>query len=81
MNKNQLIDYIEHGREIEFRFNGKMYSITYGKIDGKHVISFCEFYKDTTQVETAEDILMVSRDGVTVMEMLKSLTEKDIWIY
>ena len=57
------------------------YSITYGRIDGKDVISFCEFYKETTEVETAEELLSVERDGISVLSMLQSLKEKDIWIY
>ena len=81
MSKKELIDYINCGREIEFRFNGKMYSITYGKLNGKHVISFCEFNQETTEVEKAEDIFMVSREGITVPQMLESLTEQDIWIF
>lgn len=81
MNKEQIISYINHGREIEFRYNGKMYSLTYGTLEGKHVISFCEFYKETTEVESAEDALKIVRDGHTVLEMLDSLTEEDIWIY
>ena len=40
MTKDLLADYIECGREIEFKYNGKMYSITYGIIEGKEVISF-----------------------------------------
>ena len=32
-------------------------------------ISFCEFYKEPTNVTTIEDLLEVSRDGVTVLEM------------
>lgn len=81
MTKDQLLDYIIHGREIEFRYNGKMYSITYGTLDGKYVISFCEFYQETPEVEIPEDILTVERNGITVMQMLESLTENDIWIY
>ena len=81
MTIDKLMDYINHGREIEFRYNGKMYSITYGTIDGKHVISFCEFYQETTEVENPEEIVTVSRNGSTVAEMLSSLREEDIWIY
>jgi len=81
MNKEQLIDYINHGREIEFRYNNKMYSITYGKINGKHVVSFCEFYKETTEVENPEDIATVTRNGISVTDMLASIGEEDIWIY
>ena len=81
MTKQELFDYIEQGREIEFTFQNKKYSITYGVIEGKEVISFCEFYQETTEVETAEELVNVKREGVTVLQMLESLTEEDIWIY
>ena len=81
MNLDQLREYVSEGREIEFKFNGKNYSITYGVIDGKNVISFCEFYQETTEVETVDELIKVERDGVTVLHMLESITEKDIWIY
>ena len=81
MTLNLLKDYIKHGREIEFDYNGKSYSITYGLIDGEKVISFCEFYKETTEVNTVEDLLYVSRDGVSVREMWESLSEDDVWIF
>ena len=81
MTKELLYEYVECGRELEFNFNGKMYSITYGVIDDKEVISFCEFYKETTEVETVDELLEVSREGVTVLQMWESLTEEDLWIY
>jgi hypothetical protein len=81
MNLDQLREYVSEGREIEFKFNGKKYSITYGVIDDKDVISFCEFYQETTEVETVDELLKVERDGVTVLHMLESITEEDIWIY
>ncbi len=81
MKKEKLKEYIECGNEIEFKFNDKDYSITYGIIDGLEVISFCEFYKETTEVQTYEELLNVSRDGVTVAEMWESLKEDDVWIY
>lgn len=81
MNLDQLREYVSEGREIEFKLNGKKYSITYGVIDGKDVISFCEFYQETTEVETVDELLKVERDGVTVLHMLESITEEDTWIY
>ena len=81
MHKEQLKEYVANGREIEFEYNSKEYSITYGIIDNKEVISFCEFYKETTEVQTYEELLNVSRDGVTVAEMWESLKEDDIWLY
>ena len=45
-------------------------------------ISFCEFYKYTTEVKTAAELWNdVSRDGITVGEMLSSITEENIYIY
>ncbi len=81
MNLDQLREYVSEGREIKFKFNGKKYSITYGVIDDKDVISFCEFYQETTEVETVDELLKVERDGVTVLHMLESITEEDTWIY
>ncbi|MBQ7989731.1 MAG: hypothetical protein IJ251_01635 [Oscillospiraceae bacterium] len=81
MSKEELLDYLDSGREIEFKWNGNMYSITYGKINGRSVISFCEFYKESTEVETPAELLNVKRDNTTVLDMLQSLTDNDIWIY
>lgn len=81
MKKEVLIDYIECGREIEFKYKGKMYSITYSPADMGDFISFCEFYKEPTNVTTIDDLLKVSRDGVTVLKMWESLSEDDMWIY
>ena len=57
MTKEMLADYVECGNEIEFKFNNKMYSITYGIVDEKEVISFCEFYKETTEVESFDELI------------------------
>ena len=76
-----LRDCVEHGREIEFDYDGKRYSITYGIIDGREVISFCEFYKETTEVITFDELLNISRDGVTLRDMWGKLTENDVWIF
>lgn len=81
MTKNSLIEYINQGREIEFQYNGKKYSITYGKYKGKEVISFCEFYKYSTEVMTTEELLNVTRDDVTVLEMWENISEENIWLF
>ena len=81
MTKQYLAELVECGREIEFKYQDKDYSITYGVVDGVQVISFCEFYKDTTEVTSFEDLLQVSRDGVTVLEMWETLTEENVWIF
>ena len=81
MKCQELLEYINCGRELEFLFNGKKYSITYGKINGEHVISFCEFFKETTEVTSAEALLNVKREGISVLEMWESLSADDLWIY
>ncbi|MBR3004275.1 MAG: hypothetical protein IKH67_04310 [Lachnospiraceae bacterium] len=81
MTKDLLKDYIDCGREIEFKYNENMYSITYSPADQEDFISFCEFYKKPTNVKTFEELLDVSRDGATVLQMWESLTEEDVWIY
>lgn len=79
--RDQLKEYVETGREIEFKYNGKDYSITYYPRDKeKNYISFCEFYKETTEVSNVDDLLDIKRDGVTVREMLETITEDDVWI-
>lgn len=72
---------VETGREIEFSYRNKRYSITYGFIDDEYVISFCEFYKESTEVKDFDDLLNVSRDGIAVKEMIESLRDKDIDVF
>lgn len=81
MTKELLKDYIDCGREIEFKYNGKMYSITYSPADQDDFISFCEFYKEPTNVKSFDELLQVSRESVTVLQMWSALTEEDVWIY
>lgn len=81
MNKKELEEYVASGREIEFKYKGKKYSITYSPEGQEDYISFCEFYKETSDVKTVEDLLKVERDGVTVLQMIESLSEEDVWIY
>ena len=81
MTKEELRNLIDDGHEIEFEAEGKRYSITYGIVKGEEVISFCEFYKETTEVKTVDELCQIKRDGHTVLELLANLTENDILIY
>ncbi len=85
MTFEQLEDYISIRNEIEFTYHGKKYSITYWYPDDNEdnvYISFCEFYQETTEVKSAEELWNnVSREGVTVGEMLSSVKQKDIYIF
>ena len=81
MKLESLIELINNGREIEFIFNNKKFSITYGIVNNMEVISFCEYYKESTEVNDINDLLNVKRDNKSVKEMWESLTTDDIWIY
>lgn len=81
MNKDELKELIDLGHELEFNYNKKRYSICQGKLNGKHVISFCEYDKETTEVDTFDELCEVQRDGVKVIDMIISITMEDIWIY
>jgi len=81
MTKDKLLEYLNCGREIEFKYNGKMYSITQGMLNGKHVFSFCEFEKESTEVEKAIDVLDIKRGGVSVLDMVTSFGDDNLWFY
>lgn len=81
MSIDEFKNLIDSGREIEFVFNNRKFSITYGLIDDEEVISFCEFYKETTEVKTFDELLKVKRYGVSVKEMIKKINENEIWIF
>ncbi len=81
MTREELQNYVANGREIEFKYNDKMYSITYSPSWMGDFISFCEFDKETSDVKNVDELINVTRDGVTVLEMLETLTDDDIWIY
>ena len=40
MTTSDIKDLLEHGHEIEFNFNGKRYSFTFGEVEGKKVPTF-----------------------------------------
>lgn len=80
MTKEQLFKYISEGREIDFEYRGKKYSITYSPSWEDDYISFCEYYQYTSDVKTPDELIKVEREGTTVLEMLESISDDDIWI-
>ncbi len=81
MKLQELKEYILTGREIEFTYNGKDYSITYYNDDREKYISFCEFNKVPLDVSNVEELLEIKQDGITVKEIIESLTNEDYSIY
>lgn len=57
MKKTELMHYLVTGREIEFTYDEKKYSITYGVDDGEQKICFCEFYQEEDTFCSADDFM------------------------
>lgn len=47
----------------------------------KNCISFCEFYKETIEVSSVEELCNIQRYGKKVIDMFTSITNKDVSIY
>lgn len=81
MTKEQLKEYISTGREIEFTYKSKEYSITYYNDKRDKYISFCEFHKDILDVSSADELLASTYKGMSVKDVIESLTEDDCTIF
>lgn len=57
MKIDKLKEYISTGREIEFAFNDKMYSITYSYDGNMQTIHFCEFNKKSQTFDSIDTFL------------------------
>ena len=81
MTKEELSEYIDEGREIEFQYNGIWFGINYAEVyhKGNFFISFYEANKETSEylVKTVEALVNIKYNGVTVMEMLESLGDEE----
>ena len=81
MKRDYLIKLIEEGHEIEFEYNEKKYSICYGVIDNEEVISFCEFYKESKEVKTVEELLALNYNDFVLEDILDSIDEDKVWVF
>lgn len=81
MKKEYLIKLIEEGHEIEFEYKNKKYSICYGVIDNEEVISFCEFYKESKEVKTIEELLTLNYNDFVLQDILGSINEDKVWVF
>ena len=57
MKVEKLKDYISTGREIEFAFGDKSYSITYSYDGDKQTIFFCEFNQKSEKFDSIDVFL------------------------
>lgn len=81
MTKDELTTLIETGREIEFTYNGKDYSITYYNDNRKNYISFCEFYQDVLDVSNVNELRDSIYHNFEISAILLSLKDEDISIF
>lgn len=81
MKIEELKQLIDEGHEIEFEYKKKKYSITYGEMNGEDVISFCEFYKESVEVKTINELLAIHYNGFVLGNIIESLTKDKVWIY
>lgn len=84
-NKKMTIDvlkkWVRTGRELEFNYKGKDYSITYYNDDRKDFISFCEAYDETVDVATVDELWNSTYKGIKLSDMLSSIPEDDVYVY
>lgn len=78
MTKEQLKDWVNTGREIEFDYKDKRYSITYYGDNRVNYISFCEFYEETLDVADVETLWISTYKGMDVGKILSSITENEM---
>ncbi len=81
MTKEQLFEWVDTGRELEFNYKGKDYSIIYFRKNRKIYISFCEFYKETLDVATVDELWNSTYKGIKLSDMLSSIPEDDVYVY
>ena len=76
MTREELWKYTEEGHEIEWEYQGKWYSIVYGRDENKQRYFYvCEFYQEPVEVYTFDEMINIQFNGVTVMEMWESLSD------
>lgn len=76
-----LKKWVRTGRELEFNYKRKDYSITYFRKIRKICISFCEFYKETLDVVTVDELWNSTYKGIKLSDMLSSIPEDDVYVY
>lgn len=81
MTKEQLFEWVDTGRELEFNYKGKNYSIIYPEIDNKRIISFCQFDDEVLDVATVDELWNSTYKGIKLSDMLSSIPEDDVYVY
>ncbi len=78
MTKQQLIEWIDTGRELEFEYEGNKYSITYYNDNRKDYISFCQYYQETLDVSDVETLWNSTYKGINLADMFSSISDNEV---
>lgn len=80
MTSGTLQKYILTGRELEFSYHHKRYSITYSFEEDRRTISFCQFSQPCEDYASSEEFLLFAKIGE---EYLREVIEQieDIVVY
>ena len=81
MKRKEIEELIQNGREIEFSYKNKRYSITYYGDKRSNYISFCEFNIEPKDVSSVEELLALTIDGLTLEQVLNNIPNDDIDIF
>ncbi len=80
--RRECIEELVHGnREIEFKYGGSRYSITYPKIEGKKKICVTKFYGNPVYVDSADAALKTKIGGRTLEDIFSKLPDSAFDIY
>ena len=79
--KEEFFNYMKTGREIEFIYSKtkKKYYVSNWISGDKNIYVTYEFNKDEIFVNTFEELCNIKFDGVTVLGMIESLTDNDVY--
>lgn len=82
MTKAQVKQWMQNGREIEFVYNGKHYSLCPFLTEKKEKwISFCEFYQETLDVPNVETLWNETYKNIKVSLIFESVLVSEVDIF
>lgn len=78
MKLETLRNYIVMGREIEFSYGGKMYSITYTFANKKQTVHFCQFNNPSEDYDSVDDFFSSATIGEEYLRDILGLVEDTV---
>lgn len=81
MSTEELKELVECNREIEFRYQGNDYSITYYNDGRKKYISFCKANEEPIDVATIDELLNIEIGILKLEYLFRILPDSSIDIY